>query len=331
MLTIMCIAIICFGVCYTGFHTWTLLGEFRSDRNDGHVVQPVRSTAHTAQPVEQNYLFGLLTRPLSELLPESRQRRLLQSEQLEAAGFYSRSAWCNFNAVRVVLTFFTVIAVLGGMILAPLQWNLHLFALLILAPITVWALPGLWLACRASQRTAEVERGLPDLLDILNMGVSQGLPMPSILFRIAPEIQEAHPALAQELSMIRQQSHVCTMDHGLEEFAQRFDSEAIRSFSSLLIQSQATGTSLSKALQEYSDNFRAVLRQRIDTRANEASFKLLFPTTLCLLPAVFLFLLGPAIVDIADFLDNSANTAASTTAQKLPSTNQSKIVVPLGN
>ena len=102
-------------------------------------------------------------------------------------------------------------------------------------------------------------------------------------------------------------------------------------FSSLLIQSQTTGTSLSKALQEYSDNIRTALRQRIDAKANEASFRLLFPTTLCLLPAVFLFLLGPAIVGIAAFLNNPANTVASPTIQELSTTNQSRIIVPLGN
>lgn len=330
MLIVFYVTTICLGVCYTGFHTWILLGEFRTDHNDDHSVQ-LPGSANAAQPVEQDLVFGLLTRPLSQLLPESRQRRLLQTMQLEAAGFHSRSAWCNFNAVRVVLAFFTVIAVLGGMILAPPQWNLQLFALLILGPVTVWALPGLWLASNAGQRTAEVERGLPDFLDILNMGVSQGLPLPSILFRITPEFQEAHPALSQELSIIRQQSHFCTMDLGLERFAQRFDSEPIRSFSSLLIQSQTTGTSLSKALQEYSDNIRTALRQRIDAKANEASFRLLFPTTLCLLPAVFLFLLGPAIVGIAAFLNNPANTVASPTIQELSTTNQSRIIVPLGN
>jgi tight adherence protein C len=52
---------------------------------------------------------------------------------------------------------------------------------------------------------------------------------------------------------------------------------------------------------------RASLRERADAQANAASFKLLFPTTLCLMPSVFLFLLGPAIVDLNNFFENSSS------------------------
>ncbi len=46
--------------------------------------------------------------------------------------------------------------------------------------------------------------------------------------------------------------------------------------------------------------------------ANAASFKLLFPTALCLMPSVFLFLLGPAIVDMSDFIQNTSGSLAET-------------------
>jgi tight adherence protein C len=49
---------------------------------------------------------------------------------------------------------------------------------------------------------------------------------------------------------------------------------------------------------------RESLRQRADEKANTATFKLLFPTVACLMPAVFLFLLGPAIIQLSDFFNN---------------------------
>jgi len=85
------------------------------------------------------------------------------------------------------------------------------------------------------------------------------------------------------------------------------DSTEVNAFTSLLIQSEATGTSVSRALTDYSDSMRSTMRERADSRANAASFKLLFPTVLCLMPSVFMFLLGPAVVSLSDFADNTAN------------------------
>jgi len=63
------------------------------------------------------------------------------------------------------------------------------------------------------------------------------------------------------------------------------------------------GTSVSDALTEYSNTMRESLRQRTDEKANKASFNLMFPTVLFMMPAVFMFLLGPAILEVSDFLD----------------------------
>jgi tight adherence protein C len=58
---------------------------------------------------------------------------------------------------------------------------------------------------------------------------------------------------------------------------------------------------MSESLTEYSDSMRETFRQRADEKANSATFKMLFPTVLCLMPAVFMFLLGPAAIELNDF------------------------------
>ena len=68
-----------------------------------------------------------------------------------------------------------------------------------------------------------------------------------------------------------------------------------------LTQTERMGTSVSDALTDYSDTMRESLRQRADERANQASFSLLFPTVLCLMPAVFMFLMGPAVIELSKF------------------------------
>ncbi|MEQ9071055.1 MAG: type II secretion system F family protein, partial [Gimesia chilikensis] len=85
------------------------------------------------------------------------------------------------------------------------------------------------------------------------------------------------------------------------------------SFATLLIQTDQMGTDVTSALQEYSDNMRESLQQRADEKANKATFKLLFPTVYCLMPAIYIFLLGPAIVELSDFFHSGGRDSLNTT------------------
>ena len=145
---------------------------------------------------------------------------------------------------------------------------------------------------RAKSRRTEVEQAIPDMMDMLNMCVSQGLTVPASLARIAHDLKPVYPALAQELSIAVDQAQVGTLNEALQNFANRIDLPQVDSFASLLTQTERMGTSVSDALTDYSDTMRESLRQRADERANQASFSLLFPTVLCLMPAVFMFLMG---------------------------------------
>ena len=133
------------------------------------------------------------------------------------------------------------------------------------------------------------------------MCVSQGLTVPDSVARVAHDLKSVYPALAQELAIVVDQTQVGTMNEALTNFAERVDIPQVESFVSLITQTERMGTSVSDALTEYSDNMRESLRQRADERANQASFSLLFPTVLFLMPAVFLFLMGPAIIEMAKF------------------------------
>ena len=156
---------------------------------------------------------------------------------------------------------------------------------------------------KASERKTDIERGLPDVLDMMNMGVSQGLTVPQSLKRISREIGRVHPALAEELQLVNQQADVGSMPQALRNFSQRIDSPEVNSFTSLLIQCEVTGTSISRSLTEYSDSIRSSLKERADARANLASFQLLFPVAMLLMPSVFLILVGPAIVRFSEFYE----------------------------
>jgi len=160
------------------------------------------------------------------------------------------------------------------------------------------------------------------------MGVSQGLTVPRSLKRIAPEIKTAHPALSDELTVVNRQADVGSLPAALTAFSDRIDSPEVTSFTSLLLQSESTGSSITRSLTDYSDSMRGTLKERADSKANSASFWMLFPIV-CLMMSVFLFLLSPAVVQLTDFFDNTASDVLNTRSDALQSLQQQPVVVPL--
>ena len=304
--------------------TWNdrrLFSDFKGILSEG--VDSIPLPAPEDLPIREDaFVFGSLTPSIAQLLPETDARRELQRKSLLAAGYHSRASWLNLSAIRFALSFLSLVVVGIWLIMAPPAIEAWLLGLLVMAPLFMWALPPLIVAFKASERKIDIERGLPDVLDMMNMGVSQGLTVPQSLKRISREIAIAHPALAEELRIVDQQAEVGSLPQALRNFGNRIDSPEINSFTSLLVQSESTGTSISKALTEYSDSIRASLKERADARANAASFQLLFPVALFLMPSVFLFLLGPAIVQMSDFFNNQADTLQQDRQDALRSLNQ---------
>jgi tight adherence protein C len=248
-----------------------------------------------------DYVFGSATPVLASFLPETDEGRRALARELRQAGDYSPHARENLAATRFLLMIGSLL--FGGvcvLLAPPAAERILLVGTLVLTALG-WALPSLLVKSRAKSRRTEVERAVPDMMDMLNMCVSQGLTVPDSLERIAADLKSVYPALAQELAIAVDQAKVGTLTEALHNLAERIDLPQVDSFTSLLTQTERMGTSVSDALSDYSNTMRESLRQRADERANQASFSLLFPTVLCLMPAVFLFLMGPAVIELSKF------------------------------
>lgn len=258
-------------------------------------------------------VFGAITPTLAALLPESEKRKENSKKELINAGYYEPHAWENFAAIRYVGIILPIILCGVGIAFGPPQLEPIFFIMMIVLPMLGWSIPRLLVKNKAKTRLSEIEHSLPDFLDLLNMCVSQGLPLQDSLKRIGLEFEEVYPALSKELKIVTEQAEIGNLEQGLLNFNKRVESNEVHSLTSLLIQTQRMGTSVSDALAEYSDGMRETLRQRADQKANNASFQLLFPTVLCLMPAVYLFLLGPAIVELGDFFTNTSQVLDANT------------------
>lgn len=288
----------------TSATTWQGRTLFASQGQSGWRGSPVIPSieAHEVPSVDtSDFTYGSATSVLAAFLPETDEGRRLLARELKQAGDYAPHARENLAATRFLFMISSLLMGGGCVLMAPQSIERVLLIGTLVMTALGWAVPSLLVKSRAKSRRTEIERAIPDMMDMLNMCVSQGLTVPDSLSRISMDLKPVYPALAQELSIVVDQAKVGTLNEALQNFAERIDLPQVDSFTSLLTQTERMGTSVSDALTDYSDTMRESLRQRADERANQASFSLLFPTVLCLMPAVFLFLMGPAAIEVSKF------------------------------
>jgi tight adherence protein C len=159
--------------------------------------------------------------------------------------------------------------------------------------------PGLWLDYRKNSRQVSLRRGLPDALDMLVLCVEGGVSLTAGLQRVIAELHAAHPLLAAEMDLVQREMLLgVSAGEGLQKLAARADLEEMRNLASVIIQSERYGTSIVKALRIHADTLRQQRQQRAEEMAQKAAVKILFPTLLCIFPAIFIVILGPAAFQI---------------------------------
>jgi tight adherence protein C len=119
------------------------------------------------------------------------------------------------------------------------------------------------------------------------------------LKRITSELRTAHPVLAAELAIVQREVQLGrTSGEAIRKMGERCDLEEIRSLASVILQSERLGASLVKSLRVHSETLRLKRFQRAEEKAAVAATKVLFPTVLCILPATFIVILGPAAIHL---------------------------------
>lgn len=286
-------------------------------------LPPYSPAAVTNDSVEEDfpyadgsdYVFGRITPVLAALLPTTADGRKNMTRVLRNAGHYSLHAWHNFAAVRYLTLMLPVLFFLSLLLVVPSELEWLVMCGVVIGPVIGWALPGLLVRNKATERLRDIENGMPDMLDLLNMCVSQGMTLPAALGRIGTDLEPVYPALGKELKIVNEQARVGSLPQALKNFSTRVDVPEVHSFTSLLTQTERMGTSVSESLLDYSDSMRETMRQRADEKANTAAFKLLFPTVMFLMPAVFLFLSGPAIIELNRFYTQGGADSLNATDQ----------------
>ncbi len=158
--------------------------------------------------------------------------------------------------------------------------------------------PGRWLKDRVRLRQGQILRALPDVVDMLALSVEAGLDFMAAIGKVT---QKSRPGpLVEELkTMLGEVRMGASRADGLRNLAQRCDVAALSAFVAVLVQADRLGVSIGQVLRAQADKMRADRFQRAERLGAQASQKILFPLILCIMPAVFIVILGPLLLRYA--------------------------------
>jgi tight adherence protein C len=232
-----------------------------------------------------------LGRAFDRLMPYDMHKRV--DQLLVYAG--SPAGW---DAERVISL--KIIGAIGGVIVglfvgALLPWG---GALLILVAaffaVFGYLLPGAYVGGMARKRQKEIQRSLPDVMDLLTISVEAGLGFDAALAQV---VKNVPGSLSHEIGRLLQEMQIgVSRADAFRHLADRTDVDDLRAFVLSMIQADLFGVSIANVLRAQAHEQRQKRRQRAEEIAMKIPVKIIFPLIFCVLPALFVVILGPGII-----------------------------------
>src|SRR5687768_1880178 len=149
---------------------------------------------------------------------------------------------------------------------------------------------------RVDERQKEILRTLSDTLDLLTISVEAGL---SLNAAIAQVVQNVPGVLSAEFARMLQEIQLgVPRADAFRNLAERTDVEELNSFALAMIQADVFGVSIASVLRTQAQQLRIKRRQRAEAKAQQTPVKIVFPLILCILPALFIVIVGPGAIRI---------------------------------
>lgn len=178
---------------------------------------------------------------------------------------------------------------------APLK---NALPVVIFAAVFGYILPDFQLKSKITKRQKEIQKSLPDVLDLLTVSIEAGLGFDQAVGKL---IEKMGGPISQEFSRMLQEVRLNKpRKDALKDMAERVDLPDLSSFVAALIQADQLGVSIANVLRIQSEQMRMKRRQRAEEQAQKASLKMLFPLIFFIFPAMFIVLLGPAVIQVIE-------------------------------
>ncbi len=207
-------------------------------------------------------------------------------------GTLDANAWAVIKLMSIAIA-----AVLWFLVQAGSDVQTKLISFILLGILGFFG-PDVWISRRIEERRTDMQKALPDVLDLLVISVEAGLGFDSALARVVATVPGP---LSEEFFRMLQETRVgVSRREAMRHLNDRTDVEELRSFLLAMMQAEAFGVSIAQVLRVQADEMRVKRRQRAQEKAFAAPVKLVFPLVFCIFPALFIVLLGPAAIQIYD-------------------------------
>jgi tight adherence protein C len=257
---------------------------------------PKEMTTEIDAPFSDRVLIPLLARAQGlgkRLTPADANDRI--HEKLELAG--NPRGWTadRVSAGKVVCFF----AALGLSLLLALAMGLTFLptlGIVVAASVAGYMAPNFYLYQRAYDRSETMQRSLPDAIDLLTISVESGLGFDAAVAQVA---RNTDGPLAEEFARMLQEMQIGRgRTDALRSMAERTNLPDLRSFVSAMVQADSFGIPIAQVLRVQSSEIRVKKRQWAEEMAQKVPVKILVPLIFCILPCLFIAVLGPAGIQI---------------------------------
>jgi tight adherence protein C len=215
------------------------------------------------------------------------------------SGNASAEAVDRFLAVRVITVALVPVVVIGFFVWNPLGLTgLNFWIVLFLLGAALLMGPDAILNRRVEERQHQLRITLPDILDLLTISVEAGLGFEQAVDRTVEAVPG--PLSAEFSRMLGETRAGSTRADAMRAMEQRCNVPEVRSFVLAILQADTFGVSIGRVLRAQAEEMRIKRRQLAQERAQKAPVKMLIPMVFCIFPALFVVVLGPAIINIRE-------------------------------
>jgi tight adherence protein C len=215
---------------------------------------------------------------------------------LLAAGFYSTSP-------RALIGY-RVLGLFGGGMLGVLAGSDPGTSILFAACFAAlgWLLPLTYVRRKGTERAGQIDRELPNMIDQVVVTLEAGVGFASSL-QLAAERLTGPLGVEMRLTLQEQRMGL-PLSESLARLRDRVESANVRSFTRAVTQGERLGVSIGSIMRDLALDMRKRRRQSAEEQARKAPVKILIPLVFFILPSIFIVLLGPAALKIADQLSS---------------------------
>ena len=220
-------------------------------------------------------------------------------QNLVQAGFSHPKGPAIYFGIRFLLALLLPVIFLLANVMSGAFTRQNLMVCLMAAGSGFYIVPYL-LRFITSRRQDRIDRALPDVLDLLIVSMEAGLSLQATINRVSDEVKSISMELYKELQLTNAELRTgISREIALRNLGERTGVQNVKALVGLMIQSDRMGASIVQSLRTHASFLRVQRTQRAEETAAKLPVKILFPLLLFIFPAIFVVVLGPAIIKMA--------------------------------